>query len=295
MNLAVLYFGYAAAVLLVARLAMKHQPPGKKGLLLYLGILSVIFPVAGLAFSLWAWHSRDKKTGQEDWFEEYERYVHYKADNLTRLRVRATSDLELIPVASALRYKENKIHKRLISEMGESPMGKRGQLLKEAVRHEDYETAHYAATMLNTFQSRFEQRVRMLTAGLSGDPTTYVRLAETYADHIESGFVTDNQEQELIGAYRSLLEEAAGRFPQQPEFARLEADQLVRDGKVEQAFLVYQSLLGAHQAYAPAYEGAIRCLYEMKDWTSLYQIVELADERGIGLSDRYRQFVKGVS
>lgn len=118
---------------------------------------------------------------------EYEKYILYEKMLDLQFQSTFSADVKTLSIQDQFNYSEHDTKKDMISSMLSGQDSDYSYLLKDSLEDQDYEVTHYAATALNAFENKFEERIGHTRAEYLAKPSPqnliyYLDATEQYLD-----------------------------------------------------------------------------------------------------------------
>ncbi|MGG2094329.1 hypothetical protein AB1283_17315 [Bacillus sp. S13(2024)] len=270
-----LYLIYAVLILLAYYILKKKVHVEKRGMLLFGLILSIIFPVVGLILSI-VQFSIISKYENLTWIDEYSNYVTFKIRNYEEIVKSAKQDMEIISFTSGLELDQPDLQKQLIVQLSLSPVLHEGKLLKEAVRHKDPETVHYAATTIHALNERYRKDIHYLKQEFSQNyqHESANELMSHYVRYIESGLLSSQQKEELIDEFIVMALQGRKHFPHEPIYQFHLGTLFMYKKEYQKAEESFTTLVQEYPESFYGYAGLLELYYSQRYWSKLYDLLD---------------------
>lgn len=171
-------------------------------------IIMICLPFFGSIFYIINIYYRKKITSKFN-NSELEKDNYSKSDNLKSKPFYLSKNMEVIPIEDALVLNDEKIKKSLIINVLKSDSYKYLDFLKEAIRDEDTETSHYAATAVTEVKRKLTLAIQEFKEKYQKNKTD-LTIIKAYADALkkynDSGLLDKNAYQKNLSTYKDLLE-----------------------------------------------------------------------------------------
>ncbi|EJP6472384.1 tetratricopeptide repeat protein [Clostridium sp. FAM 1755] len=171
-------------------------------------IIMICLPFFGNIFYIINIYYRKKITSKFN-NSELEKDNYSKSDNLKSKPFYLSKNMEVIPIEDALVLNDEKIKKSLIINVLKSDSYKYLDFLKEAIRDEDTETSHYAATAVTEVKRKLTLAIQEFKEKYQKNKTD-LTIIKAYADALkkynDSGLLDKNAYQKNLSTYKELLE-----------------------------------------------------------------------------------------
>ncbi|MGO5065010.1 tetratricopeptide repeat protein [Clostridium sp. LCP25S3_F8] len=171
-------------------------------------IIMICLPFFGSIFYIINIYYRKKITSKFN-NSELEKDNYSKSDNLKSKPFYLSKNMEVIPIEDALVLNDEKIKKSLIINVLKSDSYKYLDFLKEAIRDEDTETSHYAATAVTEVKRKLTLAIQEFKEKYQKNKTD-LTIIKAYADALkkynDSGLLDKNAYQKNLSTYKELLE-----------------------------------------------------------------------------------------
>ncbi|WJH35016.1 hypothetical protein N6H14_02485 [Paenibacillus sp. CC-CFT747] len=159
---------------------------------------------------------------REDFYEEYKEYVYQEAHSLETYSVNVEKESNRVPFREILMSGEHTGKKEALFSLLQYEGENKVQLIQEALRDDDAEVVHYAATGLNYMNEQFVRRIktgiRQVQGPVGGSLESWKELLQTYRQYLESRLLTEELALEVREAYRQWIRLAREKYPQESSF-----------------------------------------------------------------------------
>lgn len=260
-------------------------------------MISLIFPIIGLIASLifLLLITRKMKT---EWLQQYAEYVSFHIENYEEMLNTAKQDQDLISFSSGLEIDRTDLHKQLIVQLSTSSISNEGLLLRGAIQHKDPETVHYAATTIHVLNERYEKQIDYLNKKFIQTKQREIidELVSCYLKYIESGLLSEQQEQRVIKEFMSFISQVLVLFPEENIYRFHFGNLLFHQKQYDEATKQFHQLLRVDPAQPYGYIGLLEVYYEQKLWKDLYHLLDDITNKDIWhtLPRKYQLFAKQV-
>ncbi|MGO5090933.1 tetratricopeptide repeat protein [Clostridium sp. LCP25S3_F10] len=171
-------------------------------------IIMICLPFFGSIFYIINIYYRKKITSKFN-NSELEKDNYSKSYNLKSKPFYLSKNMEVIPIEDALVLNDEKIKKSLIINVLKSDSYKYLDFLKEAIRDEDTETSHYAATAVTEVKRKLTLAIQEFKEKYQKNKTD-LTIIKAYADALkkynDSGLLDKNAYQKNLSTYKELLQ-----------------------------------------------------------------------------------------
>ncbi|WP_281888882.1 hypothetical protein [Paenibacillus sp. YYML68] len=231
----------------------------------------------------------------DQFFTEYENYVYYTPDSLETYVVHMDKANGLVPVREILQSGSHDSKKEALFSLLQYEGSAKVALFQEALRDQDPEVVHYAATSLNYLNESYVLSLKRLTQALKEDELSlpiWSELLETYEHYLESRLLSAELAAGVEEAWSRLIERGQSLFPTEPMFTAFACRAALWrcDYKVAER---YARTLGQTPAYRYlAYAAQAEALYSGGQFEELQQLARRWQESGEPIPDRYASAVE---
>ncbi|MCM3162222.1 M48 family metallopeptidase [Metabacillus litoralis] len=210
------YAIYIIVVYAASRLLKKRVDEEYKGLLEWLTITSIIFPVVGLLFSLIV-YPLSRKTSDKNLID-YDEYLEFDVTSYEVLREEARDSIEVLPISMSIESENDQVTKAFITKHLEYLEKSQGMYLKRAIKNSQSELSHYASTTLTLLKDRHQKKIRFIQQSLPKQSLDYYRqLSKAYLAYWNSDLLDIQDEKQVLTFHRELLLEMVQLFPEEEQ------------------------------------------------------------------------------
>ncbi|ENJ9653460.1 hypothetical protein AB2T14_001066 [Clostridium botulinum] len=175
-------------------------------------IIMICLPFFGSVFYIMNIYYRKKVTSKSK-VSELEKDSYSQSDDLTSKPFYLSKKMDVIPVEDALVLNDEKIKQDLIINVLKSDPYKYLGFLKKALKDEDTETSHYAATAVTEVKRKLTLEIQEFEERYEKNKTD-LTVIKAYADAIkkynDSGLLDKSAYQKNLYIYIELLEKIIG-------------------------------------------------------------------------------------
>ncbi|MBP1967721.1 tetratricopeptide repeat protein [Paenibacillus aceris] len=244
--------------------------------------LMLFFPGVGFAVGAFIWMGLLLFRFRDDFYEEYEQYVYHTPHSLESYRINIVEESNRIPVREVLMSGDHAGKKEALFTLLEYEGHNKVELFHEALRNDDPEVVHYAATSLNYLNEQYIRSIKKWTQLLQQNDKSleaWRELFDSYRYYLESQLLTEELAFEVRQTFKAWIARGSLQFPYEPRFtaelcylARMEKDYMTAIRLAEQLsdvkgcqYLIY--LTKAEYMYA---EGKLEslCQFAQLWWNS---------------------------
>lgn len=171
---------------------------------------------------------------RHDFYEEYENYVYYSPQSMESYNINVEAESNRLPFREILMSGEPVGKKEALFSLLQYEGNNKVQLFNEALRNEDPEVVHYAATSLNYLNEQYIRSIKKWTFLLQQDDKsweTWKELLEAYRLYLRSHLLTEELAMEVRQTFKQWIGRGLAQFPDEPRFiaelcnlARMEKD-----------------------------------------------------------------------
>ncbi|AEI44881.1 hypothetical protein [Paenibacillus mucilaginosus] len=283
-----------AGVWLLFRTTPRYRPHDRASLQ-WITTLGLFLPGAGLlcgafiVIALWAWRYDD------EFFREYENYVYYVPGSLDTFDVNVEQQAALIPFREILLSGGYGTKKDAMFSLLQYEGGNKVALFQEALRDEDPEVVHYAATTLTYLNELFVREIKKETRELQADENSlhqWKALLQTYVRYLDSRLLTEELAAEVRTTLHRFVQRGASLFPSEPFFT----EKLCYLARAEGDFALAERLARTLETTAEyryvSYLASCERLYQERRFEELRRLSAVWWNSGVTIPESYQSAVR---
>ena len=193
---------------------------------------------------------------------------------LETLEEKTNEDKTIIPIETILASNNQSLKKKMIMSLLEQEIKQPGKYLHRALLDPDPEVVHYAATVQNSLQERYEKKLHELHQHANkSDKHFMIRLVEVYSEMINSGIISKQLKKEKLYEYKLELQTAIASFPDEPLF-KYQLGLVHKElGDIKKAFEFFNTTIDEFTAYPMSYLSCIELLYRQERWFEISEYI----------------------
>jgi len=289
-----LYVLYILIVYVASRLMKKRVDEKYRGLLEWLAITSIIFPVVGLLFSLIVYPLSHRISEKN--LTDYDEYLDFDVTSYEVLREEARDSIEVLPISMSIESENDQVTKAFITKHLEYLEKSQGLYLKRAIKNSQTELSHYASTTLTLLKDRHQKKIRYIQQSIPKQSLDYYRqLSKAYTAYWNSDLLDLQDEKQVLMSHQKLLEELILQFPEEEQGYR-DLGEVYKRLKVDftKLQIFYKRCIELFPHSAVFYESLIVLLVNNEQWQEAKNYMKhLQDQQMISQSSE--SFQKVVS
>ncbi|WP_426448556.1 hypothetical protein ACP26L_28535 [Paenibacillus sp. S-38] len=281
-------------VWLLFRATPRYRPQDRASLQ-WVMTLSLFLPGAGLlcgaliVITLWVGRFDDQ------FFREYENYVYYVPGSLDSFDVNVEQQAALIPFREILQSGAYGSKKEAMFSLLQYEGSNQVALFQEALRDEDPEVVHYAATTLTFLNERFVREIKKETQELQADETSLPQwrvLLQAYVRYLDSRLLTGELAQEIRSTLKQLIRRGAELFPSEPYFTEKLCYLARAEGDFALAERLAKSIEGTAEYRYVSYLASCERLYQEGSFEELRRLASAWWSSGVTIPEAYQSAVR---
>ncbi|WNQ10946.1 hypothetical protein MJA45_25575 [Paenibacillus aurantius] len=284
MGILIFYLLHGLLVFGVGRRLLKSARPEERGVLVWMGGVSLFLPVlAELLFAggrlLTPKTARVVPSVAEEPAILEEAAEDGLLHEIKEIRAMASEDYRLMPLIDELEGEDNEHKKELIIGLLDKRVSRKGKYLHAALEHDDPEVVHYAATTLNVLKDQYADRIQE-ASGLteSGGREAFKELDRLYRDYLASGLLNKDMQSLVRKDYVTFLKKAREHYPETALYYEQLGSQYLELGQLGEARAVFLEACSRFPSFQGGYVGMLRTAYEGLDWKTVRHYLGLIDK-----------------
>ncbi|RSK28324.1 PLDc_N domain-containing protein [Bacillus sp. HMF5848] len=215
-SILLIYVCYVGIVFLLGRLIKKKTDEQYKGVIEWLIIISIVFPVIGILFSLIV-YLFTQRTSEKN-LVDYREYLNFDVTSYEAMREEAMESVEVLPITMSIQSDNDHVTKAFITKHLELLDQRHGMYLKKAIKSSQSELSHYASTTLNLLKDRHQKRISIIQQSIPNHSIEYYReLSRAYRAYWNSDLLEQQDETEILLSHQQLLFDMMQHFPNDEE------------------------------------------------------------------------------
>jgi hypothetical protein len=213
----VFFFIHSMFVWMLYKRMKRKIDDEKQGLFIWLTCFTLFLPIIGELFGVVIWYAAMRVPKQP--VEDVNDGLLFNVKNVEKLMQEVASDSDIMPLSTIMNTTHYKKQKEWILNIHKINVKDKAKHLQAALKSEDTEIVHYAATMLNALAEGYKREIDLKKQELaSGNVAYYKEISSLYQQYIESGLISSHLQPTLLHEYESILKEAVAYFPAEQEF-----------------------------------------------------------------------------
>lgn len=196
-------------------------------------IIALFFPVGGLITVLTLYFSRSHNIKEIDEAPEIKNTVVLFAD-----RINIEKEINIVPLEETLLINDPRIKRQQLIDTLKKDFGSYIDRLKIALRDEDIETSHYAASAVSEIRRKLDLRIQafaVLYEKDKADPEVSKEYAAALEEYLNSKLLEDNRRKQMIYTYIHVLEAIVAGEEGSPDYYSKLIMALFESGDYEKA------------------------------------------------------------
>lgn len=251
-------------------------------------IIAFFFPVGGAVTILVLQYSRNKrvKVIEED---PIKNTVVLFAD-----RINVEKEINIVPLEETLLINEKKIKRQQLIDTLKKDLSSNIDMLKIALKDEDIETSHYAASAVFELRRKLDlkiQAISVLYENNKSDQEVSREYARTLEEYLNSKLLEENRNKQLMATYSNVLEGLLSGGDNKPEHYTKLIGVLLERGNFERAGRYCRAYLEEHEN-EEAYLANLKYYYLLRDKKTFNLILKRLQKSPVKLSNKGLNIVR---
>lgn len=246
-------------------------------------LLALFFPVGGYVIVLMLYLTWSKRTKRIIDYDDIEDNLMLFTDRLNRER-----DTNVVSLEETLFINETKVKRHQMLEVLKKDFRKYIDMLRIALRDEDIETSHYAASAIDEIKRDLDLRLQILSVEYEKNKYDD-ELLEQYADMLEeylnSGLLNEYDYRKIAFTYTQVLENLLKIRVDKGDYYYRLVTILFKMGELQELKELCKNFLKEYES-ENAYLVNLKYYYLMKDKGNFDMVLKRLKESSIKLSDR---------
>jgi len=190
-----------------------------------------------------------------------------KAVNDTAKGFEGERALNLVPMEEALILNDNNIKRRFLLDILKNDVKKNSNLLKKALKNEDTETSHYAATGIIEIKHRLLQSIQECNQKYkeNQDEDSLISYAYALKAYQDCALEDEVNEQKNKSIYQNILNELLEFYTQEEDFYIDRINYEIEKGDFDYAAFYCKKFLDAHKQSEKPYLMYLKLFYSSCD------------------------------
>lgn len=251
-------------------------------------VMITCLPVFGLVLTIYLFRSSGvhpyAETGESDaHLGPVEKQAPFHLDQPIEIE----KEINLVPIQDALLLNDNKIKRKLLIHSLKENSIQNPSVLEKALKNEDSETSHYAATAIMEMKRKLLNRIQMLEEELAENPDdaeTLSSYAGVIQEYLQKGFLDEGAYKEYQTLLSSVLEQIleSGHGTKQHYIDKINVDLELHQYK--KANFYSERFMENFGDDEMAYIMAMKLHYTLKNPSRLQDIISLLKQHSVRLS-----------
>lgn len=245
--------------------------------------LSFFFPVGGYIAVLVLYLLRNKETKEMD--------DPLKIKNTVMLfndRANFERDVNIVPLEEALIVNDVKVKRQQLIDTLKKDFSKYTYMLSTALKDQDIETSHYAASAITEIKRELDLRVQEISVEYEKDKSS-IKLGKKYVEalkeYLDSNLLDQTGRKIMTGTYIRVLESIVQSCENDTDYDIQLINALFETGELDMAGNYCASLLEKHES-EDAYILNLKYSYLTKDKARFYSILRRLQSSPVKLTDK---------
>lgn len=244
-------------------------------------LLSVFYPVGGVLLVLSQYLYRPKTLKEIDDDHEFEKPIILLTD-----RLNYETETNVLSLEEALALRDPTQKRRQLLEVLKQDSSRYIDKLSIALRDDDAETSHYAASALFELKRTLDLNIQAMAVEVNNgrkDPEFIIGYLKVIKEYLDSGLLDTNSRRRYAGEYASFAQHLIREGYEDSEIFRCLIEALTEIGEADKARGWCDVYLKAYDT-EPAYLTSLRFHYSLKDYRSFREVFNRLVKSDVRLS-----------